>query len=96
MTTPELLKATGVIEPSLYVSLRRLVSIGYVVKENTTYRITPEGEEALRRRAEGERVLREEVMPELRKAIDLGFSTEYVVEKIKRKVLKAMGKVRWL
>jgi hypothetical protein len=55
-----------------------------------------EGKEALRKRAEGERILKEEVMPELERAIDLGFSTDYIVQGIWNKVLKAIGRAKWL
>jgi hypothetical protein len=46
----------------------------------------------LRGLEEGERILKEEVIPQLKRAIELGFSADFVVQKIKQKVWKAMGR----
>ena len=93
MTVDDLNKATGIPKHILYPTLLVLASKGYVAKEGgNLYRITPEGEAALRGLEEGERILREEVIPQLKRVIELGFSTDYIMRKIHHKVWKAIGR----
>jgi DNA-binding PadR family transcriptional regulator len=93
MTVADLNKATGIPEHILYPTLLVLTSKGYVSKEEEgLYRITPEGEAALRGLEEGERILREEVIPQLKKAIELGFSADYIMQMIHQKVWRAIGR----
>jgi DNA-binding PadR family transcriptional regulator len=93
MTVADLNKATGIPNHILYPTLLVLTSKGYVAKEEgNLYRITPEGEAALRRLEEGERIIREEVIPQLKRAIELGFSTDYIMQMIHQKVWRAIGR----
>jgi len=94
MTVDGLNRATGIPNHILYPTLLVLASKGYVAREGegNLYRITPEGEVALRGLEEGERILREEVIPQLKRAIELGFSTDYIMRKIHHKVWKAIGR----
>ena len=93
MTVADLNKATGLPNHILYPTLLVLTSKGYVIKEEgNLYRITPEGEAALRGLEEGERILREEVIPQLKRAIELGFSADYIVQMIHQKVWRAIGR----
>jgi hypothetical protein len=41
---------------------------------------------------EGERILREEVIPQIKRAIELGFSTDYIMQMIHQKVWRAIGR----
>ena len=93
MTVDGLNKVTGIPEHILYPTLLVLTSKGYVAKEGgNLYRITPEGEAALRGLEEGERILREEVILQLKRAIELGVSTDYVMQLIHQKVWKVIGR----
>jgi DNA-binding IclR family transcriptional regulator len=94
MTVADLNKATGIPNHILYPTLLVLTSKGYVAKEGNLYRITPEGEAALRGLEEGERILREEVIPQLKRAIELGVSTDYVMQLIHQRVWRAIGRRR--
>jgi DNA-binding PadR family transcriptional regulator len=96
MTVDDLNKATGIPNHILYPTLLMLTSKGYVAKEEQggLYRITPEGEVALRRLEEGERILREEVIPQLKRAIELGFSADYIMQMIHQRVWRVIGKRR--
>jgi DNA-binding PadR family transcriptional regulator len=97
MTVADLNKVTGIPEHILYPTLLVLTSKGYVSREEgNLYRITPEGEAALRGLEEGERILREEVIPQLKRAIELGFSTDYVMQLIHQRVWRAIGRRRRL
>jgi DNA-binding IclR family transcriptional regulator len=86
MTVADLNRATGIPNHILYPTLLVLTSKGYVAKEENLYRITPEGEAVLRGLEEGERILREEVIPQLKRAIELGFSADYIMQMIHQKV----------
>jgi len=93
MTVDDLNKATGIPKHILYPTLLMLTSKGYVIKEEgNLYRITPEGEAALRGLEEGERILREEVIPQLKRAIELGVSADYIMQSIHQKVWRAIGR----
>jgi DNA-binding PadR family transcriptional regulator len=93
MTVADLNKATGIPNHILYPTLLVLTSKGYVVKEGgNLYRITPEGEAVLRGLEEGERILREEVIPQLKRAIELGFSADYIMQMIHQRVWRVIGK----
>jgi DNA-binding PadR family transcriptional regulator len=92
MTVADLNKATGIPNHILYPTLLVLTSKGYVAKEENLYRITPEGEAVLRGLEEGERILREEVIPQLKRAIELGFSADYIMQMIHQKVWRAIGR----
>jgi DNA-binding PadR family transcriptional regulator len=93
MTVDGLNKATGIPKHILYPTLLVLTSKGYVSREEgNLYRITPEGEAVLRGLEEGERILREEVIPQLKRAIELGFSTDYVMQLIHHRVWMAIGR----
>jgi len=93
MTVADLNRATGIPNHILYPTLLMLTSKGYVIKEEgNLYRITPEGEAALRGLEEGERIIREEVIPQLKRAIELGFSTDYIMQMIHQKVWRAIGR----
>jgi DNA-binding PadR family transcriptional regulator len=92
MTVADLNKATGIPNHILYPTLLVLTSKGYVAKEENLYRITPEGEAALRGLEEGERILREEVIPQLKRTIELGFSTDYIMQMIHQRVWRAIGR----
>jgi DNA-binding PadR family transcriptional regulator len=79
----------------LYPTLLMLTSKGYVAKdEGNLYRITPEGEAVLRGLEEGERIIREEVIPQLERVIELGFSADYIMQMIHQKVWRAIGRRR--
>jgi DNA-binding PadR family transcriptional regulator len=87
MTVDGLNKATGIPKHTLYPTLLVLTSKGYAAKEGgNLYRITPEGEAALRGLEEGERIVREEVIPQLKRAIELGFSADYIMQLIHQRV----------
>jgi hypothetical protein len=89
----DLNKATGIPNHILYPTLLMLTTKGYVSKEEEgLYRITPEGEAVLRGLEEGERILREEVIPQLKRAIELGFSTDYIMQMIHQRVWRAIGR----
>jgi DNA-binding PadR family transcriptional regulator len=93
MTVDGLNKATGIPNHILYPTLLVLTSKGYVAKEEgNLYRITPEGEAVLGGLEEGERIIREEVIPQLKRAIELGFSTDYIMQMIHQKVWRAIGR----
>ena len=93
MTVGDLNKATGIPNHILYPSLLMLTTKGYVSKEQEgLYRITPEGEAVLRGLEEGERILREEVIPQLKRAIELGFSADYIMQMIHQRVWKVIGR----
>ena len=93
MTVADLNKATGIPEHILYPTLLVLTSKGYVAREEKNlYRITPEGEAALRGLEKGERILREEVIPQLKRAIELGFSADYIMQMIHQRVWRAIGR----
>jgi DNA-binding IclR family transcriptional regulator len=93
MTVADLNKATGIPEHILYPTLLVLTSKGYVSREEgNLYRITPEGETALRGLEEGERILREEVIPQLKIAIELGVSTDYIMQMIHQRVWRVIGR----
>jgi DNA-binding IclR family transcriptional regulator len=93
MTVADLNKATGIPNHILYPTLLMLTTKGYVSKEEEgLYRITPEGETALRGLEEGERILREEVIPQLKRAIELGVSTDYIMQMIHQRVWRAIGR----
>jgi DNA-binding PadR family transcriptional regulator len=94
MTVADLSKATGIPNHILYPTLLMLASKGYVAKEEQggLYRITSEGEETLRGLEEGERILREEVIPQLKRVIELEFSADYIAQKIRQKVWRAIGR----
>jgi DNA-binding PadR family transcriptional regulator len=93
MTVDDLNKATGIPNHILYPTLLVLTSKGYVAKEGgNLYRITPEGEVALRGLEEGERILREEVIPQLKRAIELGFSADYIMQMIHQRVWRVIGR----
>jgi len=94
MTASDLNRATGIPNHILYPTLLALASKRYVAKEGegNLYRITPEGEAALRGLEEGERILREEVIPQLKRAIELGFSTDYIMQMIHQRVWRAIGR----
>jgi DNA-binding PadR family transcriptional regulator len=93
MTVADLNKATGIPKHILYPTLLVLASKGYVAKEEGyLYRITPEGEAVLRGLEEGERILREEVIPQLKRAIELGFSADYIMQMIHQRVWRAIGR----
>jgi DNA-binding PadR family transcriptional regulator len=93
MTVDGLNKATGIPNHILYPTLLVLTSKGYVAKEGgNLYRITPEGEVVLRGLEEGERILREEVIPQLKRAIELGFSADYIMQLIHQRVWRAIGR----
>jgi DNA-binding PadR family transcriptional regulator len=87
MTVDSLNKATGIPKHTLYPTLLVLTSKGYAAREERNlYRITPEGEAALRGLEEGERIVREEVIPQLKRAIELGFSADYIMQLIHQRV----------
>jgi DNA-binding PadR family transcriptional regulator len=93
MTVADLNKATGIPNHILYPTLLVLTSKGYVAREEgNLYRITPEGEAVLRGLEEGERIIREEVIPQLKRAIELGFSTDYIMQMIHQRVWRAIGR----
>ena len=94
MTVADLNKATGIPNHILYPTLLMLTSKGYVTKEGegNLYRITPEGEAVLRGLEEGERILRELVIPQLKRAIELGFSADYIMQMIHQRVWRAIGR----
>jgi DNA-binding PadR family transcriptional regulator len=93
MTVADLNKATGIPNHILYPTLLVLTSKGYAAREEgNLYRITPEGEAVLRGLEEGERILREEVIPQLKRAIELGVSTDYIMQMIHQKVWRAIGR----
>ena len=93
MTVGDLNKATGIPNHILYPSLLMLTTKGYVSKEQEgLYRITPEGEAVLRGLEEGERILRKEVIPQLKRAIELGFSADYIMQMIHQRVWRAIGR----
>jgi DNA-binding PadR family transcriptional regulator len=93
MTVADLNKATGIPNHILYPTLLMLTTKGYVSKEEEgLYSITPEGEAVLRGLEEGERILREEVIPQLKRAIELGFSTDYIMQMIHQRVWRAIGR----
>ena len=93
MTVDDLNKATGIPKHILYPTLLVLTSKGYVIKEEgNLYHITPEGEAALRGLEEGERILREEVIPQLKRAIELGVSADYIMQSIHQRVWRAIGR----
>jgi DNA-binding PadR family transcriptional regulator len=93
MTVADLNRATGIPNHILYPTLLALTSKGYVSREEgNLYRITSEGEAVLRGLEEGERILREEVIPQLKRAIELGFSTDYIMQMIHQKVWKVIGR----
>jgi DNA-binding PadR family transcriptional regulator len=95
MTVDDLNKAIGIPKHILYPTLLVLTSKGYVAKEGgNLYRITPEGEAVLRGLEEGERILREEVIPQLKRAIELGFSADYIMQLIHQRVWRVIGKRR--
>jgi DNA-binding PadR family transcriptional regulator len=93
MTVADLNRATGTPNHILYPTLLVLTSKGYVAREEVNlYRITPEGEAVLRGLEEGERILREKVIPQLKRAIELGVSTDYVMQLIHQRVWRAIGR----
>jgi DNA-binding PadR family transcriptional regulator len=93
MTVDGLNKATGIPNHILYPTLLVLTSKGYAAREEgNLYRITPEGEAVLRGLEEGERILREEVIPQLKRTIELGFSADYIMQMIHQKVWRAIGR----
>jgi len=93
MTVADLNKATGIPNHILYPTLLVLTSKGYVSREEgNLYSITPEGEAVLKGLEEGERILREEVIPQLKRTIELGFSTDYIMQMIHQKVWRAIGR----
>jgi DNA-binding PadR family transcriptional regulator len=93
MTVADLNRATGTPNHILYPTLLVLTSKGYVAKEEgNLYRITPEGEAVLRGLEEGERILREEVIPQLKRTIELGFSADYIMQMIHQRVWRAIGR----
>jgi DNA-binding PadR family transcriptional regulator len=95
MTVDGLNKATGIPNHILYPTLLMLTTKGYVSKEKEgLYRITPEGEAVLKGLEEGERILREEVIPQLKRAIEMGFSADYIMQMIHQKVWRAIGRRR--
>jgi DNA-binding PadR family transcriptional regulator len=95
MTVADLNKVTGIPNHILYPTLLMLTTKGYVSKEEEgLYRITPEGEAVLRGLEEGEKILREEVIPQLKRAIELGFSTDYVMQLIHQRVWRVIGRRR--
>jgi DNA-binding IclR family transcriptional regulator len=79
MKVTDLARATGLPYVSVSVTLMKLVGEGYAVEDGPRgpYRITAKGKEALRRRIEGERIVKE-VIPKLKKAIDLGLTTRSI------------------
>jgi DNA-binding PadR family transcriptional regulator len=93
MTVDGLNKITGIPDHILYPTLLVLTSKGYVAREEgNLYRITFEGEAVLRGLKEGERLLREEVIPQLKRTIELGFSADYIMQSIHQKVWRAIGR----
>jgi DNA-binding IclR family transcriptional regulator len=93
MTVADLNKATGLPDHILCPTLLMLTTKGYVSKEEEgLYRITPEGEAVLRGLEEGERILREEVIPQLKRAIELGVSADYIMQLIHQRVWRAIGR----
>jgi DNA-binding PadR family transcriptional regulator len=95
MTVADLNKVTGIPNHILYPTLLMLTTKGYVSKEEEgLYRITPEGGAVLRGLEEGEKILREEVIPQLKRAIELGFSTDYVMQLIHQRVWRVIGRRR--
>jgi DNA-binding PadR family transcriptional regulator len=93
MTVADLNRATRIPNHVLYPTLLVLTSKGYVSREERNlYRITPEGEAVLKGLEEGERILREEVIPQLKRAIELGVSTDYIMQMIHQKVWRAIGR----
>jgi DNA-binding PadR family transcriptional regulator len=96
MTVADLNKVTGIPNHILYPSLLMLTTKGYVAKEGegNLYRITPKGEAVLKGLEEGERILREEVIPQLKRTIELGFSADHIMQMIHQKVWRAIGRRR--
>jgi hypothetical protein len=92
MTVDGLNKVTGIPKHILYPTLLVLTSKGYMAKEENLCRITPEGEAVLRGLEEGERILREEVIPQLKRTIELGFSADYIMQLIHQRVWRAIGR----
>jgi DNA-binding IclR family transcriptional regulator len=92
MRATELRKATSLSHSSVYFVLNALMAKGYVVQDRPRgpYRITEKGVEALKRRSEGERIVKEEVLPQLKRAIELGLNADT----IERMFWKAMMRVR--
>ncbi len=85
MTVSQLEKVTKIKKPTIYLSLNRLLKLGYVksdrAKRNRKFYLTPAGRRAAMSRIKAERLLRR-VMKDLKQAVKLGISIREIVKQL--------------
>ncbi len=87
MTVSQLEKATRIKKPTIYLSLNRLLKLGYVrsekAKRNRRFYLTPFGRKVAMNRIRAERLL-SRVMKDLKQAVRLGIPIREIVKELQR------------
>jgi Bacterial regulatory protein, arsR family. len=87
MTVSQLEKATRIKKPTIYLSLNRLLKLGYVrsekAKRNRRFYLTPLGRKVAMNRIRAERLL-SRVMKDLKQAVRLGIPIREIVKELQR------------
>ena len=87
MTVSQLEKATRIKKPTIYLSLNRLLKLGYVrsekAKRNRRFYLTPLGKKVAMNRIRAERLL-SRVMKDLKQAVRLGIPIREIVKELQR------------
>ena len=87
MTVSQLEKATRIKKPTIYLSLNRLLKLGYVrsekAKRNRRFYLTALGRKVAMNRIRAERLL-SRVMKDLKQAVRLGIPIREIVKELQR------------
>ena len=87
MTVSQLEKVTKIKKPTIYLSLNRLLKLGYVrsekAKRNRRFYLTPLGRKVAMNRIRAERLL-SRVMKDLKQAVKLGIPIREIVKELQK------------
>ncbi len=87
MTVSQLEKVTKIKKPTIYLSLNRLLKLGYVrsekAKRNRRFYLTPVGRKVAMNRIRAEKLL-SRVMKDLKQAVKLGIPIREIVKELQR------------
>ncbi len=91
MTVSQLEKATRIKKPTIYLSLNRLLKLGYVrsdkARRNRKFYLTPAGRKVAMNRIKAEKML-SRVMKDLKQAVKLGIPIREIVKELQSSKLR--------